>query len=1250
MEENTKIKKQLIEQEMKQSYLDYSMSVIVGRALPDVRDGLKPVHRRILYAMHQIGLTFNKPFKKSARIVGEVLGKYHPHGDTAVYDTLVRMAQEFSLRYPLIKGQGNFGSIDGDKAAAMRYCISGETLLLTNKGIIPIKEISEKQETRINHKILSFNGNLNKTSKFFNSGKHKIIEIETSQGFKIRGSYNHPILCWSKGLLGKPQFEWKLLSEVKKDDIAILQRNFKLFSNKKQKLKQFFPKNKRFKNIKLPKESSIDLAFLLGALVAEGSFHQNKIIFNNSNSKYYNKIKNIVKNQFKGIQIYERKLEGYDEFEIYHQKIIQFLINLGLKNTKSHNKEIPKIILLSPKEEVTAFLKGLFEGDGTISFKTDKRHNGKSFELAYHSKSKKLIDTLKILLLNYGITTTKSYLDKRNDCYKLQITGIHSLNQFSKEIGFFSDKKKKLIKKAEKISKNRLSKTDFIPFLSDYFRSKYNNYFLKKNNFDRYNKLKINLKKINKIIDSEDKKLLKEILQNNYYFNKITKVKKLNKKEDVYSIKVNSNCHSFTANGFINHNTEAKLAKISDELLTDIQKETVDYQENFDGSLKEPIVLPAKLPNLLLNGSTGIAVGMATNIPPHNLLELCEAIIHLVKNPDSTIENLMEYVKGPDFPTGGIIAGKQGIYYAYKTGRGKIRVKAKFHTEEKKNRESLIITEIPYMVNKSMLLQSIAHLVNEKVIEGISDIRDESDREGMRVVIELKKGADENVVTNLLYKHTSLQNTFGVIMLALDHNQPKVMNLKEILSHYIEHRKEVIARRTKYDLKKAEARAHILEGLKIALANIDEVVKGIKASKDVNEAKEFLTNTYSLSEKQAQAILDMKLQKLTSLETNKIDEEHNNLMKLIEELKSILASEEKILNIITEDLEELKNKYNSKRRTEIHEGEDEDIEIEDLIPEEDVVITMTSSGYVKRIPLIEYKVQKRGGVGVKGTEKKEEDVVENLFVTSTHNYLLCFSSSGQVYWIKAYRIPEMGKYSKGKAIVNLLNLKQGDKITTVIPVKAFDDKSYLLMATKNGLIKKTNLKNYSKPRQGGIIGIKLRDHDELVNVKLTNNYQRFIIASRNGQAVRFDEKDVRDMGRNSMGVRGIKLNPGDEVIGMELAEETRSLLTVTENGYGKRSPIVDYRLISRGGKGVRNIKTSSRNGKVVSIKTVSDEDEIIAISENGIVIRMQAKDISIIGRNTQGVRVMRLREGDKVTTVAKIVTNNVDKEEDERDN
>jgi len=802
-EEISKIKKRLIEEEMKDSYLDYSMSVIVGRALPDVRDGLKPVHRRILYAMQQIGLTHNKPFRKCARIVGEVLGKFHPHGDTAVYDSLVRMAQDFSLRYPLIQGQGNFGNVDGDNAAAMRY-------------------------------------------------------------------------------------------------------------------------------------------------------------------------------------------------------------------------------------------------------------------------------------------------------------------------------------------------------------------------------------------------------------------------------------------------TEAKLSKIADEMLVDIGKETVNYQENFDGSMKEPIVLPSKLPNLLLNGSTGIAVGMATNIPPHNLTEVCGAVIQLIKNPESEIEDLMEHVKGPDFPTGGTIMGRNGIHSAYKYGKGKVKVRAKIHSEEKKGRERLVITEIPYMVNKSNLLENTAKAVNNKIIEGVSDIRDESDRKGMRIVIELKKGADANVVENKLYKYTHFQTTFGMNMLALDKKQPKVMNLKEILDHYIVHRQEVIRRRTEYDLRKAEEKAHILAGLKIALANIDEIVKGIKASKNVQEAKEFLTTKYELSEKQAQAILDMKLQKLTSLETEKIQKDYDDLMELITELKSILESEEKIFSIIIEDCEEIIQKYGNDRKTNIEDNGDDDIIIEDLIPKEDVVVTVTSSGYVKRMPVQEYKTQKRGGVGVKGTEKKEEDIVDDIFVTSTHNYLLCFSSSGQIYWLKVYEIPTAGKYAKGKAIINLLNLKDGDKITTLIPIKEFDDIHYLIMATKGGLVKKTKLKAYSRPRKGGIVGIKLREGDSLVKVKLTPGDLKFILATKKGYAVRFDENDVRDVGRNSMGVRGVRLSKDDEVIGMEFATEEATLLTVTENGYGKRTDIIDYRLISRGGKGVINIKTSERNGNVIDIKTVKEGDEVMAISQNGIVIRMSVNDIAHIGRNTQGVRIMRLREGDKVTTIARV--------------
>ena len=800
--EEDKLIKRPIEIEMKEAYLDYSLSVIIGRALPDVRDGLKPVHRRIIFSMNELGLKHNTRFKKSAAVVGDVLAKYHPHGDLSVYDALVRMAQDWSLRYPIVKGQGNFGNIDGDSAAAYRY-------------------------------------------------------------------------------------------------------------------------------------------------------------------------------------------------------------------------------------------------------------------------------------------------------------------------------------------------------------------------------------------------------------------------------------------------TEAKLSKIAEELLADLNKETVHWVDNFDGSLKEPEVLPAKLPNLLINGSTGIAVGMATNIPPHNITEVCRSIIALIENPNAEIADLMQHIKGPDFPTGGIICGKMGILNAYKTGRGKLQVRAKAEIEVKKEKQAIIITEIPYQVNKSNLIEGIAHLVTEKTIEGISDIRDESDREGMRMVIEIKRGADANVVLNQLYKHSQLETTFGIIMLAIDNKQPKVMTLKEVLNYYLAHRKEVIVRRTQFDLQKAKARAHILEGLEIALNNIDPIVKGLKESKTVEIARNFLINNYNLTEIQANAILDMKLQKITSLETEKLKEEFEEIKKLMLELNSILASGEKVLEIIKTDLREIIENYGDERKTALADAEEE-LEMEDLIPDEEVALMMTTSGYIKRMPIQEYRLQKRGGVGVKGTEKKEEDDVETIIHTSTHNYLLCFSNQGQVYWLKVYQIPEAGKYAKGKAIINLLNISEGERITTVIPIKHFDDKHFLIMMTKTGLVKKTELMEYSRPRSNGIVGIKLIEGDELVTVKLTPGTLKFIIGTKKGMAVRFDEEDVRDVGRNSQGVRGIRLRKDDEVIGMEVAIDTGQLLTITENGFGKRTDIPEYRLISRGGKGVINIQTTERNGDVVAIKTVKDNDEIMVVSKNGIVIRTPVTDIPNISRNTQGVRIMRLKEGDKVSTVEKI--------------
>ncbi|HHT50540.1 MAG TPA: DNA gyrase subunit A [Eubacteriaceae bacterium] len=789
--------------EMKTSYIDYAMSVIVSRALPDVRDGLKPVHRRILFAMNELGLTADKPHRKCARIVGDVLGKYHPHGDTAVYDALVRMSQDFSTRYPLVDGHGNFGSVDGDGAAAMRY-------------------------------------------------------------------------------------------------------------------------------------------------------------------------------------------------------------------------------------------------------------------------------------------------------------------------------------------------------------------------------------------------------------------------------------------------TEARMTKIAYEMLRDINSNTIDYTLNFDETQKEPSVLPSRYPNLLVNGSSGIAVGMATNIPPHNLREVIDGVIEIIDNPDVTIDQLMKKIKGPDFPTGGIILGMNEVRSAYNTGRGKIKVRAKANIEQINNsRYRIVVTEIPYQVNKSRLIEKIADLVKDKRIEGVSDLRDESDRKGMRIVVELKRDVNPNVVLNLLYKHTQMQETFGVIMLALVNNEPKVLNLRQMLDHYLAHQREVIIRRTQFDLDKAEARAHILEGLIIALDNIDAVIKLIRSSKTVPIAREGLIENFSLSEKQAQAILDMRLQRLTGLEREKIEEEYKELIELIKKLKEILASDQLILNIIKEELQEIKKKYGDDRRT----GFDIDVsefDMDDLIEEEDVVITLTHFGYIKRLPSDTYRSQRRGGRGVAALSTREDDFVEHLFITSTHHYLLFFTNKGKVYRLKTYEIPEASRQARGTAIVNILQLDPGEVVTTLIPIKKFRPDRYLLMVTKNGSVKKTDLTEFDSSRRTGLVAISLREEDELIGVRLTNGEKEIIIGTKKGFAIRFDEKDVRPMGRTAMGVRGINLRKNDEVIGMDLVSERSYLLAISNKGFGKMTDLDAYRTQARGGKGVTTYNITEKTGELVGIRVVTTEDEIMLINNHGIVIRIEASGISQMGRNTQGVTLMRVDKDDEVICAAKV--------------
>ncbi len=683
--------------------------------------------------------------------------------------------------------------------------------------------------------------------------------------------------------------------------------------------------------------------------------------------------------------------------------------------------------------------------------------------------------------------------------------------------------------------------------------------------------------------------------------------------------------------------TEIRMARIAQELLADIDKETVDFLPNYDDSLKEPSVLPSRLPNLLINGASGIAVGMATNIPPHNLNEVIDGLIALVERPGLTIDELMEYIPGPDFPTAGFIHGREGISQGYKTGRGSVQMRARVFTETVKRtgKEQIIVSEIPYMVNKTRLLEQIANLVNDKKIEGIADLRDESDRDGMRIVVEPKRDAVPQIIINALYKHTSLQESFGVNMLAIIDGRPKLLNLKEILEAFLEHRRETVARRTAYDLRKAEERLHILEGLKIALDNLDAVITLIRESRDPRAAREGLMANFGLSEAQAQAILEMRLQRLTGLERDKIVEEHQAVEATIAELRSILADEKKVYAIIVDELREVKEAYGDVRRTAIVDKAD-DISIEDLIVEEDMVVTVSHEGYIKRNPITLYRAQHRGGKGKVGTTTRDEDFVEYLFVASTHSHILFFTTIGKVYRIKVHELPQAGRSARGRPVVNLLQLQDGEKVSAFLSVREFQEGRYAVFATQNGLVKKTALMAYSSPRATGIRAIALEENDSLIEVQLTDGDQEILLSTVDGQAIRFKEEQVRATGRGTMGVIGIRLEKGDQVVSMEVLHPGASILTASENGMGKRTGIDAYRLQGRGGRGLITMKTTERTGRVVGVQQVVDEDQLMLITDGGKIIRLRIGDIRVIGRNTQGVRLIDLDNGERVVSLARL--------------
>ena len=982
-----------IEDEMKRSYIDYAMSVIVGRALPDVRDGLKPVHRRILYAMNEQGMTHDKPYKKSARIVGDVLGKYHPHGDIAVYDSLVRMVQDFSLRYPLIDGQGNFGCFTGDTKIKL---LDGteksfeELSKLSPDETFHVYSVDEKGQIVVGE---GKNARLTRQNT-------RIIELKLDNGETIRCTPDHRFM--------------------------LLDGTYKESQN-------------------LTTDDSLMPGYFDTAQIK------------------------------KGLNEYLRVFQpASGEYDFVHYIADEFNFQNGIAR--------------------------VFGGPFV-------RHH-KNF--------------------NHKIIS-KSFLDEYADTYDITV-------------------------------------------------DKYHNFLLASGVF------------VHNSIDGDSAAAMRY--------------------------------------------TEVRLGKISEEIFGDIEKETVDFVPNYDDSLKEPSVMPCKLPNLLINGSTGIAVGMATNMPPHNLGEVIDGITMVIDRPEVGLNDLLTVVKGPDFPTAGFIYGRQGILDAFSTGRGSIKMRARANIEDIKGKEQIIVTELPYQVNKAKLIENIAGLVRDKKIAGITDLRDESDKDGIRIVMEISRQAQANIILNQLYSHTQLEDSFGVINLALVDGQPRLLTLKDLIVNYINHRKQVIIRRTQFELRKAEARAHILEGLIIALDHIDEVIKLIRASKTPDEARAGLVATFRLSDEQAKAILDMKLQRLTGLEREKIDAEYNELLNTIARLKELLASEIKILSLIKTELADIRSRFADKRKTEIIESTG-DILTEDLIPKEDVVINISNSGYIKRITVDSYRQQHRGGKGVIGMETKEEDFVSDLFIANTHNYMLFFTDRGKVYWLKVYGIPTAGRQARGTAIVNLLQIEQGEKITAYTPVSGFDETHFLLMVTKKGTAKKTALTDFSNPRKSGIIAISLEVGDSLVSVKLTDGTKDVLIGTKHGKAIRFNENDVRDMGRSAYGVRGIRLVGEDEVVSAAVVEEGSTLLTVTENGYGKRTVFEEYRSMNRGGQGVITIDVSIRNGNVVDIRTVHEDDEIMVTTSKGIIIRVPVSGIKVQGRNTQGVRIMKVDGGDRVVGVAR---------------
>ncbi len=1239
-----------LERELATSYTRYAMSVIVSRALPDVRDGLKPVQRRILYAMYEQNMFPDRPREKCAAVVGEVMKKYHPHGDAPIYEALVRMAQDFTMRYPLIDGQGNFGSIDGDPPAQMRYCVTGDTLVVTDQGLVPIAELGKNgkevsEGTReIAVKVLSCAGKVNMASRWFDSGVHPTLRVRTQHGYEITGTFNHPLLVCVPDDNGRPTFVWKTLEQLRVGDFVVIDRSGQLWANEPVDLCPYHPQlspRSRAHRHHLPAELDERFAFLLGALVAEGTVRENVVELTITPGEFADAFEATWRLVFPTCRLHKqlRPPVGFGkqpfwQMQIVSKQVITFLRNLGLKG-KSAQRSIPPVVLRSPKSVVASFLQGLFEGDGSV-----ERSSGTLYRVTLCSKSEQLVKQVQILLLRFGIVCTR-YFDRKRKDWRLCIQGKDNLQRFADQIGFVSSEKQKALEEVlASLSGSALARYDFVPFLAAYVRriALRHREWLSKHNFDRPERLTAALPKLAQALPADDWLLVAFLAQQRYLFDRVVAIEPAGWQR-VYSVRVDSDCHSFVANGFVNHNTECRLAPIAMAMLEDIDKETVDWRPNYDEKHMEPVVLPAKVPNLLINGATGIAVAMATEIPPHNLGEVVDALLHLIDNPNASIDDLMKFLPGPDFPTGGIIVGKEGIREAYTTGRGTIVLQGRATIENLPGgRTAIVITELPYRVSKEQLIVQIANLVQNRKLEGVADINDETDRTGMRIVVEVKRDYNPRAVLAQLYKLTNLRVNYGIILLALVNNEPKVLTLKDILQHYIDHRRQVVTRRTQFELRKAEARAHILEGLRLVARNLDEVIAIIRRSESREEARERLMRHFKLSEQQADAILNMQLGQLTRLDQQRLREEYEALIKRIEELQAILRNPRQVDFIIKQELQEVKRQFADHRRTAIvAQAEDADVPMEELLVEQDIAIAISRDGYIKRLPLDAYLERKRGKTTI-GLSRKEQDVLADLVIASTRHTLLFFSNKGRCYQLRAYEIPAGSREAKGTHLGQLLQLDADEQIVATVPIANFDGGGYLFMATRNGTVKKSPLSEFTTRLAKGVQAITLAEGDELCGVKWTDGNKEVLLATARGMVIRFKEDEVRPMGRQAQGVRGINLQEGDRVVTFDLVEpDDDSVLVVSEFGYGKRVSLKEIRPQGRGGKGLILMGVDKKTGNLVAVQVVRPDDEVLVTTARGIVFRISVENVRRMGRAAKGRQLVPVKNGDIITSVTIVV-------------